>query len=61
MAPIDKHGREHQPESFCAWMSGGGPTHLEPSGSRLPFDRRLRDRCEGDSLLMNRFALHMAA
>ena len=23
-APIDKHGREHQPESFCAWMSGGG-------------------------------------
>lgn len=23
-APIDTHGREHQPESFCAWMSGGG-------------------------------------
>jgi hypothetical protein len=23
-APIDKHGREHQPESFCAWMCGGG-------------------------------------
>jgi hypothetical protein len=23
-APIDKHGREHQPESFCAWMAGGG-------------------------------------
>jgi hypothetical protein len=23
-APIDKHGREHQPESFSAWMAGGG-------------------------------------
>jgi len=23
-APIDKHGREHQPESFCAWICGGG-------------------------------------
>jgi hypothetical protein len=23
-APVDKHGREHQPESFCAWMAGGG-------------------------------------
>ena len=23
-APIDKHGREHQPESFCSWMAGGG-------------------------------------
>jgi hypothetical protein len=23
-APIDSHGREHQPESFCAWMAGGG-------------------------------------
>jgi uncharacterized protein (DUF1501 family) len=23
-APIEKHGREHQPESFCAWMAGGG-------------------------------------
>jgi hypothetical protein len=23
-APIDKHGREHQPESFCAWLAGGG-------------------------------------
>jgi uncharacterized protein (DUF1501 family) len=23
-SPIDKHGREHQPESFCAWMAGGG-------------------------------------
>ena len=23
-APIDTHGREHQPESFCAWMAGGG-------------------------------------
>ncbi len=23
-APIAKHGREHQPESFCAWMAGGG-------------------------------------
>lgn len=23
-APIDVHGREHQPESFCAWMAGGG-------------------------------------
>lgn len=22
--PLDKHGREHQPESFCAWMAGGG-------------------------------------
>ena len=23
-APIEKHGREHQPESFAAWMAGGG-------------------------------------
>jgi hypothetical protein len=23
-APIDKHGREHQPDSFCAWLAGGG-------------------------------------
>ena len=23
-ASIDTHGREHQPESFCAWMAGGG-------------------------------------
>lgn len=23
-SPIEKHGREHQPESFCAWMAGGG-------------------------------------
>lgn len=23
-APIEKHGREHQPESFCAWLAGGG-------------------------------------
>ena len=23
-SPIDKHGREHQPESFCTWMAGGG-------------------------------------
>jgi hypothetical protein len=22
--PLAKHGREHQPESFCAWMAGGG-------------------------------------
>ena len=22
-SPIDKHGREHQPESFCTWMAGG--------------------------------------
>jgi uncharacterized protein (DUF1501 family) len=21
---LEKHGREHQPESFCAWMAGGG-------------------------------------
>jgi len=23
-SPIEKHGREHQPDSFCAWMAGGG-------------------------------------
>jgi uncharacterized protein (DUF1501 family) len=23
-APIEKHGREHQPDSFCSWMAGGG-------------------------------------
>jgi hypothetical protein len=23
-APIETHGREHQPESFCAWMAGAG-------------------------------------
>ena len=22
--PFEKHGREHQQESFCAWMAGGG-------------------------------------
>ena len=24
MSPIEKHGREHQPESYCAWLAGGG-------------------------------------
>jgi hypothetical protein len=23
-SPIHTHGREHQPESFCAWLAGGG-------------------------------------
>jgi hypothetical protein len=23
-SPIATHGREHQPESFCAWLAGGG-------------------------------------
>ncbi len=23
-SPIDLHGREHQPESFCAWLAGAG-------------------------------------
>ena len=23
-APIEKHGREHQQESYCAWLAGGG-------------------------------------
>jgi hypothetical protein len=23
-APIEKHGREHQPESFCTWLAEGG-------------------------------------
>src|SRR5262249_13604533 len=23
-SPIEKHGREHQPESYCAWLAGGG-------------------------------------
>lgn len=23
-SPLHKHGREHQPESFCAWLAGGG-------------------------------------
>ncbi|MEO6738777.1 MAG: DUF1501 domain-containing protein [Chthoniobacteraceae bacterium] len=23
-SPIEKHGREHQPESFCTWMAGAG-------------------------------------
>ena len=23
-APIEKHGREHHPDSFCTWMAGGG-------------------------------------
>jgi hypothetical protein len=22
--PLEKHGREHQPESFCAWLAGAG-------------------------------------
>jgi Protein of unknown function (DUF1501) len=24
MSPIDTHEFEHQPESFCAWLAGGG-------------------------------------
>lgn len=23
-SPIETHGREHQPDSFCAWLAGGG-------------------------------------
>jgi hypothetical protein len=23
-SPIETHGREHQPDSFCTWMAGGG-------------------------------------
>jgi hypothetical protein len=23
-SPIEVHGREHQPESYCAWLAGGG-------------------------------------
>ena len=23
-SPIEKHGREHQQESFCSWLAGGG-------------------------------------
>jgi hypothetical protein len=23
-SPIEQHGREHQPESFCAWLAGAG-------------------------------------
>ena len=23
-SPIGTHGREHQPDSFCAWLAGGG-------------------------------------
>lgn len=23
-SPIEKHGREHQPDSFCTWIAGGG-------------------------------------
>jgi hypothetical protein len=23
-SPIDTHGREHQPDSYCAWLAGGG-------------------------------------
>lgn len=23
-SPIDQHGREHQPDSFCAWLAGAG-------------------------------------
>jgi uncharacterized protein (DUF1501 family) len=40
-APIDKHGREHQPQSFCAWMAGGGikPGHTygetDPMGFKV--------------------------
>ena len=22
--PIETHGRDHQPESYCAWLAGGG-------------------------------------
>jgi arylsulfatase A-like enzyme len=23
-SPIEKRGREHQPDSYCAWLAGGG-------------------------------------
>ena len=23
-SPIEKHGREHQQEGYCAWLAGGG-------------------------------------
>jgi hypothetical protein len=23
-SPIEQHGREHQPDSYCAWLTGGG-------------------------------------
>jgi uncharacterized protein (DUF1501 family) len=23
-APLERHGREHQPDSYCAWLAGGG-------------------------------------
>ena len=38
-APIDKHGREHQPQSFCAWMAGGGikPGHTYGETDHMGF------------------------
>ncbi len=33
-APIEKHGREHQPQSFCAWMAGGGIKPASPMARR---------------------------
>ena len=29
-SPIDKHGREHQPESFCTWLAGGARYQFSP-------------------------------
>jgi uncharacterized protein (DUF1501 family) len=38
-APIDTHGREHQPQSFCAWMAGGGikPGHTYGETDHMGF------------------------
>ncbi len=36
-APVEKHGREHQPESFCAWMAGGGVKGALPLARPTPW------------------------
>jgi hypothetical protein len=43
-APIEKHGREHQPESFCAWLACGdvrsGLMHGETDAASAPSPTR---------------------
>lgn len=39
-SPIETHGREHQQESFCAWMAGGGVKPGMSYGSTDDFGHR---------------------
>jgi uncharacterized protein (DUF1501 family) len=42
-SPIDTHGREHQPEGYCAWMAGAGVRAGMTYGSTDDFGYRAID------------------